>query len=139
MKDRDQSVPTNEIKLPLFSGELSCGLFGITEDYVEDYLSLDEKFMKNKSSTFFVRASGSSMMPMIMPNDILIVDRSLEPSSESIVAVFYNGTPICKQFIISNETKILRSLNSEYEDILITPDDDLVIFGVVIGLARDLV
>ena len=33
--------------LPLYSGELACGLFGISDDFVESYLSLDEKFMKN--------------------------------------------------------------------------------------------
>ena len=123
--------------LPLYSGELACGLFGIADDFVESYLSLDEKFMKNKESTFFVRSSGDSMEPDIKAQDILIVDRSVTAIDGSVVAVFYNGNPICKKLVITPTKKILRSTNSKYVDIEITEDDELQVFGVVIGLARD--
>ena len=63
---------SHTIKVPLFSGELSCGLFGITEDFVDSYLSLDEKFLRSRESTFFVRSSGDSMMPEIKDQDILM-------------------------------------------------------------------
>lgn len=124
--------------LPLYSGELACGLFGIADDFVESYLSLDEKFLKNKESTFFVRASGDSMSPEIKGGDILIVDRSLNPIDGSIVAVFFNGNPICKQLRIQGEHKFLHAFNKDYPDLEITEDDELQVFGVVIGLARDL-
>ncbi|MBI2522309.1 MAG: DUF4113 domain-containing protein [Bdellovibrio sp.] len=45
----------------LFLGEVSCGLFGITEDYQEAYLSLDQHLVKNRESTYFLRAMGNSM------------------------------------------------------------------------------
>jgi DNA polymerase V len=125
--------------VPLYSGELGCGLFGISDDYVESYLSLDEKFLKNKSSTFFVRSAGDSMLPEIKPGDILIVDKSITVISGAIVAVFFNSNPICKQFISLNGRKILRSFNKEHKDIEISEDDSLEIFGVVVGLARDFV
>jgi len=124
--------------IPLYAGELACGLFGISDDFVEKHLSLDEKFVKNKISTFFVRASGESMLPRIENNDILIVDRSIQPINESIVAVFFNGNPLCKQFILHKNKKYLKSLNENYPTLEISPDDELNIFGVVIGLARDL-
>jgi len=123
--------------LPLYSGELACGLFGIAEDFVESYLSLDQKFMQNKESTFFVRSSGDSMEPEIKAQDILIVDRSINPIHGSVVAVFFNGNPICKQLVITPEKKYLHSFNLKYSDIEITEDDELQVFGVVIGLARD--
>lgn len=125
--------------IPLYSSEIACGLFGISEDYVDDYLSLDEKFLKNKNSTFFVRASGDSMEPEIKAGDILIVDRSLEPEHQSIVALFYNGSPICKKLEFRYPYKRLVSLNNAYEPITIKEDDEVLIFGVVIGLARDLI
>ncbi len=127
----------NNTTLPLFAGELACGLFGISEDFIESQLSLDEKFMKNKESTFFVRSSGDSMLPKIESDDILIVDRSQTPINGSIVAVFFNGNPICKQLVIDGESRYLHSFNDRFKDILITVDDDLQIFGVVIGLTRD--
>jgi DNA polymerase V len=136
------NIEENKIRrrwLPLYLGELSCGLFGISEDYVDGYLSLDEKFLKNSNSTFFVRASGDSMSPEIKEKDILIVDRSIEPTHNSIVAVFFNGNPICKRIVFRYPKKILTSFNSKYKPIEVSDEDDLQIFGVVIGLARDLI
>lgn len=131
---------TKEFKkhwIPLYSGEIVCGLFGITEDFVESYLSLDEKFTRNKESCFYVRASGDSMEPKIFNEDILIVDCSVKPVSGAIVAVFLNNSPICKQIIIQKNSLILHSLNSKYADIFVSEDDEFKIFGTVIGLARD--
>ncbi len=131
---------SSEIKqywLPLYQGELACGLFGISEDFVENYLSLDEKFLRNREATFLVRAGGDSMSPEIKDNDILIVDRSLTAKHQSIIAVFYNGVAMCKQLYLEGENKYLRSFNSKYKNILIGEEDELLVFGVVIGLARD--
>lgn len=135
-----KSADTDKLKnhwVPLYSGELACGLFGISEDFVEKYLSLDEKFTKNKASTFYVRASGDSMGPRIENQDILIVDRSLKALSGSIVAVFYNGTPLCKQYFQIGSKSFLKSYNSKHPDIEIIESDNLDFFGVVIGLARE--
>ncbi|ATH07972.1 hypothetical protein BIY24_08410 [Halobacteriovorax marinus] len=123
--------------LPLYCGELSCGLFGISDDFVESYLSLDELFMRNRESTFFVRASGDSMLPEIKNGDILIVDRSYKVLDQSIVAVFHNGNPLCKKFLQRENHILLRSLNKKYSDIQVCDDDELQVFGVVIGVARD--
>jgi DNA polymerase V len=125
--------------LPLYGGRLSCGLFGISDDFVESYLSLDEKFLKNHESTFFVRAFGDSMEPEIKNDDILVVDRSLTPKHKSVVAVFYNNSPLCKQLLIIGDKRYLHSFNKKYPQIEITEYDDFQIFGVIIGIARDLV
>ena len=50
------------------------------ENYVEEKLNLNSYLIKNKESSFFVRVSGDSMINVgIFDNDILIVDRSLDP------------------------------------------------------------
>jgi len=77
------------------------------------------------------------MLPDIKSGDVLIVDRSVNPFNRSVVAVFFNGTPLCKQLIIEGNSKCLHSLNKKYKDIEITENDELAVFGVVIGLARD--
>lgn len=77
------------------------------------------------------------MMPEIKSGDILIVDRSYKALDQSIVAVFYNGNPLCKKLYQKGEECRLQSLHKDYPDILIGEDDDLQIFGVVIGVARD--
>ncbi|MBL7664317.1 MAG: S24 family peptidase [Bacteriovoracaceae bacterium] len=117
---------------------VSCGLFGITDDYTESFLSLDEKFRSNKEATFFVRASGDSMLPEIKPNDILIVDKSVALFNNAIATFYFNRRAICKQYIKTPKGIILRSLNSKYPDIIVKEDDEIDLFGVVTGLARDL-
>lgn len=77
------------------------------------------------------------MSPLIMNRDILIVDRSIKPIDKSIIAIFFNGNPICKQLVLGQTEKKLHSLNPKYLDILVTEEDSLELFGVVIGLARD--
>jgi DNA polymerase V len=124
-------------KAPYYSSIVSCGLFGIADDFTENYLSLDEKYLTNKESTFFVRAGGDSMLPEIKPNDILIVDRSIKLTHGCIATFYLNGSAICKQYLKIPSGILLHSLNPDHKDIHIKDDDELQLFGVVIGLARD--
>jgi len=70
-------------------------------------------------------------------NDILVVDRSLAVLPNSFVAVYFNGTPMCKQFVEYAGKKYLHSLNKKYKDLEITNEDELIVFGTVMGLVRD--
>ena len=128
----------NEKEFPLFTGQLSCGLFGISEDFTEEGLSLDQKFMRNKESTFFIRAGGDSMEPQIRARDILVVDRSLKLFNNCVAAFYFNGNAICKIYRKTESGIVLHSLNSKYKDIHIKEHDELELFGVVVGLVRDL-
>lgn len=132
------SNSSEKTEIPFFQSITSCGLFGIAEDFTDNYLSLDAKYLHNRESTFFIRASGNSMEPSIFPGDILIVDKSIPLQSGKIAAFYYNGHAICKQYLKVQNKVILKSYNSEYQDIEIQEGDDLQLFGVVIGLARDL-
>jgi len=123
--------------IPMYSAQVACGLFGITDDFIDSYLSLDEKFIRNKNSTFFVKASGDSMRPKIESGDILIVDTSLNLKHQSIGTFFYNGNPVCKQWIVTEDGPLLRSFNKNYQEVKIQEDDQIELFGVVIGLARE--
>ena len=126
-----------KIKIPLYSSIVSCGLFGIADDFSDNYLSLDAKYLVNKESTFLVRAGGDSMAPEIKDRDILIVDRSVELISGKVATFHFNGAAICKLYVKKGDEIILRSFNKKYQDIVITEADDLLLFGVVIGIARD--
>ncbi len=124
---------------PIYATPIACGLFGIADDFSEGYLSLDEKYLANRESTFFLRASGDSMQPKIFDNDILIVDRSVTLESGQIAAFYLNGNAICKIFYKGREGVILKSLNPKYHDIKLSSDDDLQLFGVVVASVRDFI
>lgn len=78
------------------------------------------------------------MGPDIRANDILIVDRSIKLISGRVATFYFNGHAICKQYLITSNGVILHSFNPKYKDILITETDDLQLFGVVIGITRDM-
>lgn len=136
--DYDQSKPHSSKIFPLPLQKISCGLFGISEDFLESSLCLNERFVKNKSSTYFFRAEGESMEPTIWDGDILIVDRSMEVQHKDIIVGHLFGDFICKQFTRSEGKVILQSFNPKMRPITLNEHSDFTFFGVVIGLGRDL-
>lgn len=125
------------VVLPFPSQRVSCGLFGITNDHIENYQSLDERFVKNKASTYFFEAESDSMSPLIMEKDILIVDRALDVFSGRIVVCSLNGEMLCKRLKSENGRHFLCSENPNYSPIEILNDSDFSVFGVVRGVARE--
>ncbi len=124
---------------PFFGQRVACGLFGVGEDHIEKYQSLDARFVKNKASTFFFQASSNSMEPLIFEKDVLIVDRSLEISSGLVAIVSYCGEMFCKRIIVNKNSVILKSDNQAYKDVIVKETENLIYFGVVRGIARELI
>lgn len=111
--------------------QVTCGSFGVSEDFMEKYQSLDAKLIRNKEATFFFRAKGESMSPTIGPEDLLIVDRSLESKHNSICIVAYQGELICKRVLFKNNQLILASDNSSFRPICVGHPEDVSLWGVV--------
>lgn len=122
----------------VFLNTAECGLFGVTDDFTEEYLSLDELFFKSKTSTYPLRAKGDSMAPLILPNDVLIVDRSLTPKSGQICIFAFEGHLICKRYLKTNSGILLRSENRTHKDLTLNDETDLILWGVVRGIAREM-
>lgn len=125
------------VRIPLSAQRVSCGLFGVVNDHIESYQSLDERFIKNKASTYFFEAESDSMSPLIKEKDILIVDRSLESYPGCIVVCSLNGEMLCKRLIQKKGCLYLCSENKSYKSIELNNDSDFSVFGVVRGLARE--
>jgi DNA polymerase V len=133
----DEPLSPGFVRVPLSAQRVSCGLFGIVNDHIESYQSLDERFVKNKASTYFFEAESDSMSPLIEEKDILIVDRSLESYPGCIVVCSLNGEMLCKRLIQKNGCLYLSSENKSYKTIELNEDSDFSVFGVVRGLARE--
>ena len=76
----------HEVARPLIGvSKVEAGFPSPADDYIERYLDLNEEFIKHPSSTFILRATGESMLDAgIFPGDMLLVDRSIEPSMERL-------------------------------------------------------
>lgn len=129
------SVPSQSPKilaLPLFSGKVAAGFPAPADDYVEKTLDLNELLVKKPAATFFARAQGESMLGAgIHPNDILVVDRSVEPVPGKIVICALNGELVVKRLKHQGGKWVLGSENPAYPDIVLQEEMETVIWGVV--------
>ncbi len=129
------SKPTRwlqRLRLPLFAGKVSAGFPSPAADHIEKNLDLNELLIQKPAATYFVRAQGESMLGAgIHPNDILVVDRSLEPVAGKIVICALNGELTVKRLTCENEQWTLKAENPDYPDIMLSDDLELVVWGVV--------
>lgn len=134
----DREYKLELMRIPVLSMQVSCGLFGIQDDNIENYLSLDEKFILNKHSTFIFRAIGDSMLPRIESGDFLIVDRSINPKHGNIIIADIFDERVCKQIYFQENKILLKSFNTEIEDLEIFEEMNFQVFGVVTLALKDL-
>ena len=67
----------------------------------------------------------------IRNGDLLVVDRSLEPVNGAVVIAVIDGEFTVKQLCRNTDGDKLKAANPAYPDILVRPEQDLVIWGVV--------
>jgi DNA polymerase V len=121
-----------QLRLPLFSGKVAAGFPSPADDYIEKTLDLNELLVKKPAATFFARAQGESMLGAgIHPNDILVVDRSIEPVPGKIVVCALNGELVVKRLKRLEDRWVLASENPFYPDIRLHDELQMVIWGVV--------
>jgi len=127
------------VAIPLFSSKVAAGFPSPADDYVEKNLDLNELLVQKPAATFFVRAQGDSMLGAgIHSNDILVVDRSIEAVTGKIVICALNGELTVKRLVRDNEQWQLKAENSDYPDMVIYEELDMVIWGVVTNVIHAL-
>ncbi|KTC83716.1 LexA family protein [Legionella brunensis] len=118
--------------IPLYSSRVRAGFPSPADDYIESHLDLNEHLIKHPASTFFLIAEGDSMTDAgIQPGDMLIVDKSVEPTHGKIVIAAIDGELTVKTLSKVNGKVQLIPGNKAYKPINITDSQDLVIWGVV--------
>ena len=74
------------VTFPLFSDLVQCGFPSPAADYVEQRIDLNQLLIQHPSATYFVKASGDSMIDGgISDGDLLIVDSAITASHGDIV------------------------------------------------------
>lgn len=120
------------VRLPLFSHKVAAGFPSPADDYIEGRLSLDEHLIQHRESTFFVRAKGHSMVDAgIFDGDLLVVDKSLTPSSGDIVIAVVDGDLTVKRLIKRSGQVILKPENPRFAEIEFKEGQELQVWGVV--------
>jgi len=118
---------------------ISAGFPSPAGDFKQERISLDQELIKNKEATFFARVSGESMINAgLEDGDLIVIDRSIEPSNNKIAVCFIEGEFTVKRLIVKRNKIWLKPENSSYKPIEIKDDDQLIIWGIVTNVIKKL-
>jgi len=122
-----------KLLLPFHLHKVGAGFPSPATDYVEDDVDLNTHLIKNIPSTFLIRVQGKSMSDVgIHNNDLLIVDRSLNPKNFSTVIANVNEELVVKSFIKEKNQAFLTSGSKKLKDkINLVENHEVFIWGVV--------
>jgi len=132
--DFDGSSPS----IPFYGASVAAGFPSPADDYVEKRLDLNELLINKPASTFFVRAQGESMLGAgIHSGDVLVVDRSLNPSVGKVVVCALDGELTVKRLRSKEGKLVLAPENPEFPDIPLNEGAEMVIWGVVTSVIHN--
>lgn len=125
---------------PLFLGDVVAGFPSPAESYREDPLDLNELLVHRPAATYFVRATGDSMVQAgIRDGDLLVIDRSLTPQNNAIVIAEVDGDFTVKTFQRAPDGSLLLiPANPRYHTLVINDTRQCEIFGVVTAVIHQL-
>jgi DNA polymerase V len=120
------------LPLPIFLANVQAGFPSPAEDYLDKMLDLNELLIAHPAATFFVRVAGDSMQGAgIFSGDILVVDRSLEPTDNKIIVALVNGEFTVKRLKCKDGRISLVPENPAYPILELTEGSDFQVWGVV--------
>lgn len=129
----------NPIELPFITAGIKAGFPSPAADFDETKISLDAVLVKNRETTFYAKASGTSMIGAgIDDGDIMVIDRSLEPRNNKVAVCFLDGEFTVKRIKVSKEEMLLMPENNGFEPIKITEENQLIIWGIVTYVVKSL-
>jgi DNA polymerase V len=130
-----KSIP--ELNIPFYISRVSAGFPSPADDHIHKKLDLNELVIKHPAATFFVRVEGESMRDAgIFHDDILVVDRALNPRNHDIIVCVINGEFAVKRFQRQKGHISLFSENPDYAPIKVTAEMDFQVWGVVTYVIR---
>ena len=121
-----------ELALPLVSSAISAGFPSPASDFIDLKIDLNKHLIQHPSATFFARVKGDSMKDEgIFDGDLLVIDKSIEPSNGKIAVCFIDGEFTVKKIKLENGFCWLVPANEKYQPIKVTSENELMIWGIV--------
>ena len=137
IRGKDDEEPSL-LKVPLFSSAVAAGVPGFASCDVEDTMEIPAAWSHGRKNLFAVKVQGESMLDAgIMPGDRLLVEATQTARDLQIVIASVNGELTVKKLNIARDgSVVLEPQNSAYDPIVITPEMDFRILGVVLAALR---
>lgn len=123
---------SSHIPLPYADGGIQAGFPSPAQDYISESIDLNREIVRHPAATFYGRVSGDSMIgDGIDPDDIIVIDRSLEPQDGDLAVCCVDGDFTLKRIRLETDKVWLIPANESFDPILVTPDTRFEIWGVV--------
>lgn len=125
---------TTVMALDYADGGIPAGFPSPAQDYIAQSIDLNRELIRHPASTFYARVTGDSMEEEgITENDIIIVDKSIEPEDGDLAVCCLNGEFTLKRLRFPGNGHGLRLMpsNRRYHPIEITEEDDFKVWGIV--------
>ncbi|PID63157.1 MAG: peptidase S24 [Ignavibacteriae bacterium] len=119
-------------ELPFIESGVKAGFPSPAEDFIESRIDLNKILVKNPEATFFCRVNGNSMKDIgIYDNDLLVVDKSLEPQNGKVAICFIDGEFTLKRIKIEKDCCWLVPANNDFTPIKVTAENEFIVWGIV--------
>lgn len=123
---------SSHLALPYADEGIQAGFPSPAQDYISESIDLNRELIRHPASTFYGRVSGDSMIgDGIEPGDILVIDRSIEPSDGDLAVCSLDGDFTLKRIALSDGNVRLIPSNEAFDPILVTQDSQFEVWGVV--------
>lgn len=127
------------LDLPMTETGIRAGFPSPAEDFTDISIDLNRELIKNPSATFYARVKGNSMIDAgISDGDLIIIDKSLEPTDGKIAVCFIDGEFTIKRIRVERDCCWLMPANEEFSPIRVTEENDFLVWGIVIHVIRSL-
>ena len=118
--------------MPIYTTQVQAEFPAPADDTQPETFDLIERLIPNPAATFLVRVQGESMTGAgIYPDDILLVDKSVEATHENIVLAVVDGEFTVKRLLRKSDRIELAAENPNYSPITVNDESELNIWGVV--------
>jgi len=129
----------SELVLPVVEGGISAGFPSPAMDFVDVSIDLNKHLIRHPSATFYGRVKGDSLQNAgISDGDLLIIDRSLEPTNGKIAVCFIDGEFTAKRIQLLKNKVLLVPENEKYQPIHVTEGNTFLIWGIVTHVIKNL-
>ena len=99
-----------------------------------DYIGIRKKMIISHSYDH----SESMINAGLEDGDLIVIDRSIEPSNNKIAVCFIEGEFTVKRLIVKRNKIWLKPENATYKPIEVKDDDQLIIWGIVTNVIKKL-
>ncbi|MBF7094289.1 helix-turn-helix transcriptional regulator [Streptococcus sp. HF-1907] len=134
LRDKQNRKPIKLTTL-FITGFVSAGNGVVQDDYVDAEITIPTDEVPDNFDSV-AKVIGESMAPKIKDGDLLFIKNTPQVDYNDIAVFQVNGENFVKQ-LKNDGTPYLKSLNPDYDDIILSEHDDIRTIGEVVSVYRE--